>query len=186
MTPCAPGTLEGMHAAVPITGLTIEDLEAMPDDGRRYELIGGAIVMTPSPSVPHQRVSHRLQRLLADAWPDMEVFSAPLDVDLPGNQRVEPDLVVVEKGRTGPRLDLPVALVVEIVSPGSVTNDRVTKRATYADAGIPHYWLVEPDEGRITCLVLEGDQYRVDAEGPEIEVEHPVRLRLSIAELTTP
>src|SRR5438132_3820387 len=106
--------------------LSLADLEAMPDDGRRYELIGGAIVMTPAPGVDHQRVSRRLQRLLEDAWPGMEIFNSPIDLDLPGEQRVQPDLVAVERGRTGKRLGLPVALVVEIVSPGSQTNDRVT------------------------------------------------------------
>ena len=60
-----------------VTGLNVADLEAMPDDGRRYELIGGAIVMTPAPGVDHQRVSRRLQRLLEDAWAEMEIFDAP-------------------------------------------------------------------------------------------------------------
>lgn len=69
----------------------------MPDDGRRYELIGGAIVMTPSPALGHQRGSRRLQGLLETAWPSMEVFNAPVDLDLPGGQRVMPDLVVVER-----------------------------------------------------------------------------------------
>lgn len=169
-----------------ITGLTIADLEAMPDDGRRYELIGGAIVMTPAPGVGHQRISYRLQRLLADAWPEMEVFAAPIDLDLPGGQRVEPDVVVVDRGRTGPRLDLPVALVVEIVSPGSVTNDRVTKRATYAAAGIPAYWIVDPDAGRVTCLVLDGADYRTQAQGPVVDVEEPVRLGIDVAALARP
>src|SRR5258706_4356747 len=144
------------EAAVTVTGLTVADLEAMPDDGRRYELIGGAIVMTPAPGLEHQRVSFRLQRLLVDSWPGIEVFDAPVDLDLPGGQCVQPDLVAVERGRTGSRLSLPVSLVVEIVSPGSQTNDRVTKRATYAVAGIPAYWILEPERGVVTCLVLDG------------------------------
>ena len=139
-----------------ITGLTVADLEAMPDDGRRYELIGGAIVMTPAPGVEHQRVSHRLYSLLQDAWPAMEIVYAPIDLDLPGGQRVQPDLVAVERGRTGPRLSLPVGLVVEIVSPGSQTNDRVTKRATYAAAGIPTYWIVNLIDKRIEVRTQPG------------------------------
>lgn len=169
-----------------VTGLTVADLEAMPDDGRRYELIGGAIVMTPAPGVEHQRISHRLQRLLADAWPDLEIFDAPLDLDLPGGQRVQPDLVAVERGRRGPRLTMPVGLVVEIVSPGSETNDRVTKRATYAAAGITAYWIVDPDRGLVTCLALEGADYRTEAEGPVVEVDAPVRLRVDLSTLTQP
>ena len=169
-----------------LTGLTIADLEAMPDDGRRYELIGGAIVMTPAPGVDHQRVSRRLQRLLEDAWPAMEIFNAPIDLDLPGEQRVEPDLVVVERGRTGPRLQLPVGLVVEVVSPGSQTNDRVTKRAAYAEAGIPAYWIVDPARGVVTCLRLEGGEYRVVAEGSRVGVESPVALRVDLPALLEP
>ena len=169
-----------------LTGLTIADLEAMPDDGRRYELIGGAIVMTPAPGVDHQRVSRRLQRLLEDAWPAMEIFNAPIDLDLPGEQRVEPDLVAVERGRTGPRLQLPVGLVVEVVSPGSQTNDRVTKRAAYAEAGIPAYWIVDPARGVVTCLQLEGGEYRVVAEGSRVGVESPVALRVDLPALLEP
>lgn len=169
-----------------VTGLTVADLEAMPDDGRRYELIGGAIVMTPAPGVDHQRVSRRLQRLLEDAWAEMEIFDAPIDLDLPEEQRVQPDLVAVERGRTGRRLSLPVVLVVEIVSPGSQTNDRVTKRATYAAAGIPAYWIVDHDGGTITCLVLEGADYRVVAEGATVTVDDPVPLRIDLPALLEP
>ncbi|MGI8684250.1 MAG: Uma2 family endonuclease [Acidimicrobiales bacterium] len=168
------------------TGLTVEDLEAMPDDGRRYELIGGAIVMTPAPEVGHQRVSRRLQSLLEAAWPRMEVFDAPIDVDLPDGQRVQPDLVVVERGRTGKRLTLPVALVVEIVSPGSTVNDRVTKLGVYAGAGIGHYWLVDPRAGLATCYVLDGDTYRVAVEGPVVEATEPVAVRIDVAALVDP
>lgn len=169
-----------------VTGLTVADLEAMPDDGRRYELIGGAIVMTPAPGVDHQRVSRRLQLLLEDAWPRMEVFNAPIDLDLPGEQRVQPDLVVVERGRTGPRLSMPVALVVEIVSPGSQTNDRVTKWATYAAAGVPAYWILDPDRGTVTCLVLDEADYRVVAEGATVTVDDPVSLRIDLLALLEP
>ncbi len=169
-----------------ITGLTVADLEAMPDDGRRYELIGGAIVMTPAPGLDHQRVSFRLQCLLAEAWPGMEVFDAPVDLDLPGAQRVQPDLVAVERGRSGTRLSLPVGLVVEIVSPGSLTNDRVTKRATYATAGISAYWIVDPDRGLITCLVLDGAEYRIAAEGASVTVDDPVSLRVDLRALLEP
>ncbi len=168
------------------TGLTVEDLEAMPDDGRRHELIGGAIVMTPAPDVGHQRASRRLQDLLEAAWPAMEVFAAPVDVDLPGGQRVQPDLVVVQRGLTGKRLTLPVALVVEIVSPGSAVNDRVTKLGIYADAGIEHYWVVDLPAGLIACHVLDGSAYRLVAEGPVVQATTPVTLRIDVAALTDP
>ncbi|MCA1708672.1 MAG: Uma2 family endonuclease [Actinobacteria bacterium] len=168
------------------TGLTVEDLEAMPDDGRRYELIGGAIVMTPAPELGHQRASRRLQSRLETAWPAMEVFDAPVDVDLPEGQRVQPDLVVVERGRTGKRLTLPVALVVEIVSPGSAVNDRVTKLGVYAAAGIGHYWVLDLPAGLAACYVLDGDSYRLVADGPVVETTQPVAVRIDVAALTDP
>lgn len=168
-------------------GFTLADLEAMPDDGRRYELIGGAIVVTPSPLLPHQRISARLERLLQDAagaaW---EVFHAPADLDLPGRQRVQPDIVVVEAGRTGKRLAVPVLLVVEIVSGGSRTHDRVMKRAVYAESSIEAYWLVDPLKGVITCLRLEGEAYEPYAEGPVVEVEWPWAVRLDLTALIDP
>lgn len=158
----------------------------MPDDGRRYELIGGAIVMTPAPELGHQRVSRRFQRLLESAWPDMEVFAAPVDLDLPGGQRVQPDLVVVEPGRTGKRLVLPVALVVEIVSYGSTVNDRVTKFEVYATAGISHYWVLDLPAGMAACYTLDAGAYRLVAKGPVIETSNPVAVRIDIAALSNP
>lgn len=169
-----------------LSGLTVEDLEAMPDDGRRYELIGGAIVMTPSPEVGHQRVSYRLQSVIREAWRDMEVFDAPIDLDLPGGQRVVPDLVVVEPGRTGKRLTLPVALVVEIVSPGSTVNDRITKLGVYAAAGIVDYWVIDLPAGVAACYALDEDVYRLVAEGPVVETTRPVAVRIDIAALIDP
>ena len=166
------------------TGLTVDDLEAMPNDGRRHELIGGAIIMTPAPEVGHQRASRRLQSRLEAAWPDMETFDAPIDVDLPGGQRVQPDLVVVERGRSGKRLALPVALVVEIVSPGSAVHDRVTKLDVYAAAGISHYWILDLPAGLASCYILDGPTYRLVAEGPVIRTTDPVPVTIDIGALT--
>jgi Uma2 family endonuclease len=168
--------------------LTIKDLEALPDagDARRYELIGGAIVMTPSPLPVHQRVALRLSRLLEDACPEgHEVFVAPIDYDLPGEQRVIPDLVVApdssvhEKGLKGP-----VLLIVEIVSPGSTVNDRVTKRAVYAEAGVPAYWMVDPARHHLLALRLVGSTYEpyADTDGP-VSLDWPVAVSFSVADL---
>jgi len=165
------------------TGLTVDDLEAMPNDGRRYELIGGAIIMTPAPEVGHQRASRRLQSRLEAAWPDVEVFNAPIELDLPGGQRVQPDLVVVERGRSGKRLTLPVALVVEVVSPGSAVHDRVTKLDVYAAAGISHYWILDLPARLASCYTLAGNAYRLVAEGPVIRTTDPVALTIDIGAL---
>ena len=178
-----------MVAMALANSLSLADLEAMPDDGRRYELIGGAIVMTPAPGPEHQRVSRRLVALLEAAMPPgHEVFDAPIDLDLHGGQRVQPDVVVVPTASIGgKRLSLPALLVVEIVSAGSTTHDTVTKRAVYAAAGIPAYWIVDPDRGIVTALRLDDTgTYQTDAEGPNVHLDWPVSVEVDVAALRRP
>jgi len=169
---------------------TVDDLEAMPDDGRRYELIGGAIVMTPAPEPVHQRVVFGLSRRIEDACPPgHEVFFSPIDFDLPGGQRVEPDIIVVPNSSVGEkRLAGPALLVVEIVSPGSVVNDRVTKRDVYAEAGVPAYWIVDPRRGHLLALRLAQDgayEPYADSAGA-VTLDWPVAVSFSVADLARP
>ena len=148
--------------------LTLADLEAMPDDGRRYELIGGVIVMTPAPGPKHQLISARLLRLLEDGAPDGHaVLAAPIDLDLPGEQRVQPDLVV------------------EIISGGSRTQDTVTKRAVYAAAGIPAYWIIDPEADELTALRLDADgSYQPYAQGSQtLTVDWPLPVQVDVPAL---
>lgn len=168
---------------------TVEDLEAMPDDGRRYELIGGAIVVTPAPEPVHQRVEVGVFRRLEDACPPgHEVFLSPIDFDLPGGQRVEPDIIVIPHTGVGDkRLAGPALLVVEIVSPGSAVNDRVTKREVYAEAGLPAYWIVDPRRGHFLALRLVNSTYEpyADSFGP-VSVNWPVAVSFSVTDLARP
>ena len=165
---------------------TVDDLESIPADNRRYELVGGSIVMTPAPEPVHQRVSRRLQRLLEDACPaGYEVFNAPVDYDLPAGHRVEPDLVVAPDATVGEkRLRGPVLLVAEIVSPGSRVHDTVTKRHVYAEAGVPAYWIVDPLRSHLTALRLTGGEYEayVDTSGPA-SVDWPLPASFEVARL---
>ena len=120
------------------------------------ELVEGRLLMSPSPAPRHQRVVRRLMwQLEAQLPPTLEVLH-DIDVDLqltpadaPGTVR-RPDLVVVPYAasdgvdRDGGILRASDALVViEVVSPGSRRIDLVHKRGEYADAGIPHYWIVD-------------------------------------------
>jgi Uma2 family endonuclease len=169
-------------------GLTIEDLEAMPDDGRRYELIGGSIVVNAVPAPRHQWASAVLNDLLRRACPDgHRVYYAPVGLDLPGGQRVEPDLVVVPHASIGAeRLSLPVLLVVELVSPSTAVWDQVAKREAYAAAGIEHYWLIDARRGqeRFTALRLGHDGYDEVVDSTErIDVDAPVPVSAPIEEL---
>jgi Uma2 family endonuclease len=98
--------------------LTVADLDAMPDDGHRYELIDGALIVTPAPVVRHQRVSMALTRVLLGNLPDdLELLAAPTDVKLADDTAVQPDLLVARTSDlTETNLPGPPLLAVEILS----------------------------------------------------------------------
>ncbi|WP_370026051.1 Uma2 family endonuclease [Planotetraspora sp. GP83] len=130
---------------------TVDDLDALPDDGMRRELVNGWIVVSPWPSTRHDHAGKVLERALEDAATavDADVYiRGPVDVDTGPSLRV-PDLVVVEgeaaraaRARKARAYDAPdVLLVVEIVSPrsGSEQHDRVDKVFEYARATPSHH-----------------------------------------------
>lgn len=133
-----------------------EYAELGEDDQARWELQEGNLVMSPSPTPDHMLALSELCGQLKAQLPGGVVVVPDVDIDLqldradkPGTSR-RPDLVVVERSamrrvRTegGLLLAAETLLVVEILSPGSRRTDNVIKRAEYADAGIPHYWIVD-------------------------------------------
>ncbi len=137
----------------------------------------------------HQLVQGELfVRLRAACPPGHVVFMAPIDYDLPSGDRVEPDLIVVPLSSIGEkRLEGPALLVVEIASPGSKTNDFVTKRAAYAQAGIPAYWIIDPARNHILALRLVDGQYQpyADTDGL-LTLDWPPAVSFSVAELVRP
>jgi len=167
---------------------TRADLEAMPDDGRRHELIDGTLVVTPSPSHRHQRCSLRLAVLLHDHCPhDLEVVTAPFDVALTEDTIMQPDLLVARKGDfTDKDLSGVPVMVVEILSPSTRQVDLHLKRARYEAAGCPSYWIVDPETPSIGVFELEDGRYveRGHAMGSEeIEVSLPYRLTIKPSDL---
>lgn len=173
---------------------TADDLPSLPDDGLRYEILDGTLVVSPSPAPYHQRASRRLARLLEDACsPDLEVFSAPLDWRIDDHTVVEPDLLVIPAvAVTRQRLTGTPMLIVEILSPSSRRLDRALKRELYAGAGVAQYWIVDPgDEATQSSVevydLLDGD-YRLQARasGSEsVSVTGPVRVTFAPADLVS-
>ncbi|MGH9073872.1 MAG: Uma2 family endonuclease [Acidimicrobiales bacterium] len=133
-----------------------------PSDGHRYEVIDGALVVSPAPRWPHQRAVFRLARLLDQAAPDgVEVFTAPLAWPIREGEVPEPDVMVIERSSLGPeQVEGTPLLVIEVLSPTGRRRDLLTKRYLYASAGCPSYWIVDPDEPSLTVLGLEGHRYR--------------------------
>jgi Uma2 family endonuclease len=106
-----------------------DDLAVMPDDGRRYEIIDGVLIVTPAPSVSHQRAAANVFRILdrAAPHPEWEVFFAPLDVRL-SDSTLEPDILVAQSARfTAKNLPEAPALAVEILSPSTRRLDLTLK-----------------------------------------------------------
>jgi Uma2 family endonuclease len=141
--------------------LTEDDLAAMPDDGHRYELLDGTLLVTPAPNVDHQRCVGALLALLRDARQSGHtVLHAPLDVRLSRTTVLEPDVLVARTVDLTPaRLEGPPLLAVEVLSPSTRHIDLGTKRLAYEAAGVPAYWLVDPDGPSLTVLELDAGRY---------------------------
>jgi Uma2 family endonuclease len=141
--------------------LTRADLDAIPDDGHRYELIDGALIVTPAPSDPHQDAVLELAVLLREHCPaDLKVKIAPFDVALSNNTVMQPDVLVARRADLTHQ-DLPVApvLAVEILSPTTRHIDLMLKRARYEVAGCGSYWVVDPIELSIVAWDLRDGTY---------------------------
>jgi len=143
--------------------LTAADLESLPDDGHRYELVDGTLLVSPSPGFSHQTVLGQLYLRLRAACPrDLRVILAPFAVLLTPSTELQPDLLVAPRSSfTANNLPGPPLLAVEIRSPSTALIDRTLKRAAYARHGTPSYWLVDPDPSAPSILALElrGEDY---------------------------
>ena len=137
---------------------TEADLDSLPDDGNRFEILEGSLLATPPRGGRHQYIGDELRgRLSSAAPPGWRVVTA-IGVRVPRGNLI-PDIVVL---RAGADLDLTwhdaadVALVVEIASPSTETIDRGSKALKYAEARIPSYWRVAVD-GTLTVHELAAD-----------------------------
>jgi Uma2 family endonuclease len=154
--------------ALPTTGWTVDMLDTLPDDGKRYEVIDGELFVTPAPGYPHHRALRELFLHLhgyLQARREAEVIFSPADVRSGPRTSVQPDLFVMRRPvRAGPHgwPDLEtLILAVEILSPTTARVDRGRKRALYQRAGIPEYWIVDLDSRLV-------ERWRPGDERPEI------------------
>ena len=168
---------------------TVDDLEAMPDDGNRYELIDGMLFVSPAPVPRHQKIVLRLGMLLENACPHgLQVLPGPLSVRPSSSTELQPDLLVARGEDLTEKL-LPVAplLAVEVLSPSTALYDRNTKKAAYERLGVPSYWVVDPQQPSLTAFELaENGSYRLVAEvkGEDgYEAQHPFPVRIVPVEL---
>ena len=147
---------------------TYDDYKTLPEsETLRYELLDGELVMVPSPSIRHQRVSRNLFEVLNAYVRESgrgEVLYAPCDVYLGINDVVQPDLIYISAERSDiigeEEIQGAPDLVVEILSPSSAPRDRVYKRTLYARYGVREYWLVDPQTRTVEVLRLGGRGFR--------------------------
>lgn len=131
----------------------------LPANDNRYEVIDGVLYMTTAPSFFHQWITSRIVRVLQAQLEDAQVglvAFAPIGLLMPGCDPVQPDVVVVRNADRGMIYDRRIngvpALIVEVLSPGNAEKDTVIKRAAYARAGLPEYWIVRPTERDLVVL----------------------------------
>jgi Uma2 family endonuclease len=171
---------------------TTDDLDALPEDGRRRELIDGVLIVSPSPTSYHQILALRLGGALLRTCPDWFHVTQGVEVRVNPRRTFIPDVLVVKGPRPRPDIHLyqpaEMALAIEIVSPGTKRMDRVRKPALYAAAGIPLYWYIETDGGVAvhTFRLDDGEAiYRPTGTFTDaIEVDEPWKIRLPIADVT--
>jgi Uma2 family endonuclease len=127
-------------------------VRALPEDGNRYEVVDGELLVTPSPTWDHQRIVLGLGTLLDHHIRSLglgEAMISPSDVELDAHGLVQPDIFVqgLVDGHPsrGWNTGAPLFLVVEVLSPSTARADRTTKRRRFQSAGIPEYWIVDLD-----------------------------------------
>jgi Uma2 family endonuclease len=152
---------------------TYDDLLAMPDDGNRYELIFGEIVLSPSPKTKHQRASARLfqkMRAFVESRQLGEVFYAPFDVKFSPYNVVEPDLIYISRQNRAILGEDYVTgapdLIVGVLSPSNRMQDLVRKAALYAQYQVAEYWIVDPEREEIVVNQWINGQF-VAAKSPK-------------------
>jgi Uma2 family endonuclease len=167
---------------------TVVDLDRIPNDGRRYELLDGNLVMSPRPTTVHQFVATRLAGLLTVACPeDLGVVAEPA-VQISSKTELVPDIVVVRVDQVGEaKFTTPPLLAVEVRSPSTALIDLNRKKSTYQKFGVPSYWIVDPDPAypELTVFELREGDYALEAKTTQtITLERPFPVTIALSTLT--
>jgi Uma2 family endonuclease len=128
---------------------TVDELHLFPDDGNRYEIVRGELLVTPAPSAVHQlvvgEIQYRIHAYLEALGRLARVLAGPADIIYDEETWVQPDILVVPAHEVSLdwRTYRSLLLVVEVLSPSSARSDRLVKRAAYQEHGVGTYWVVD-------------------------------------------
>jgi len=171
-----------MGMAISVPRYTVDYLDRLPDDGNRYELLDGVLLVTPAPHRAHQIVANRIQARLTAAveWTGIAYVVGPGVISLPPATQLQPD-VLVSPSRFGPRIEWAKVtehwLAVEVLSRSSRIYDREVKRGAYFALGLQELWLADYHD-------LAVEVWRRDR-APEI-VRDVIRWRVPGTDLVVP
>ena len=149
---------------------TFADYQKLPE-GTPCQLIGGELVMSPAPSLQHQRIIGKIFTLLSDYVNKKqlgEIFVSPVDVFLDDENTFQPDITFISKERASimdeQKINGAPDFVVEILSPSTAYYDLKKKKVMYEKYGVKEYWIVDPMEKTIDVLILRGGSFTQNAQ----------------------
>ena len=156
-----------------VRGMTYDEYSLLPDDGKRYQVIEGELIVSPSSNFRHQDTVWNLGQLMRVYAKEHNlgvVVGAPMDVILEPNTIVQPDLLFIHRDNLeiiGDVIEGAPDLCIEVLSHSTGLHDRYTKKAVYARCGVREYWIVDPVGASVSMFELNGDTYttRVEASG---------------------
>ncbi len=149
--------------------LTYADLQELPEDGKRYELLEGELVVSPAPTLKHQKITGRTYAFLlrAEDAGYGEAYVAPVYVVFDDEEVTEPDAIFIRRERLGIATPSEVRgapdLVVEVLSPSTRRRDLRVKMQIYARFGVPFYWVADPDAETVQSYELTPQGYVAQA-----------------------
>jgi Uma2 family endonuclease len=164
---------------------TVDEVYAFPEDGNRYEVVHGELLVTPAPWLAHQAVVRefllRLARYLETLGLERSLFPGPADIFWGDDVWVQPDLLVVapEEITTDWRTCKTLRLIVEVLSPSSARADRLVKRRAYLENAVATYWVVDAERrvvevwhpgDEVPELVTDQLRWRVSPDAPECAI----------------
>jgi Uma2 family endonuclease len=147
---------------------TYRDYLDLPEEGKRYEIINGELIMAPAPRIIHQEVGLRLKMRFFNFNQKKQygkIFDSPIDVKLSETNLVQPDILYVAKERFSiikeTHINGAPDLIVEILSPSTAEYDLLDKKEIYAQFGVQEYWLVDPTKQWIEVYLNRNNRFEL-------------------------